>query len=318
MKQTRVCHLLGIKYPIVQGGMLWLATAELAAAVSNAGALGIISPLAGMDRNGDPSANLENELDRIARLTSNPFGVNIPQDLPYAADLVEVAVRAKVKVVVTAAGNPAQFCGLLKKEGIRAIHVVSSVRQARKAESCGMDAIVAEGFESAAHGGVDELPLFSLVPQVADAVSIPVIAAGGISDGRGIAAAFSLGADGVQLGTRFVAVQECIAHPNYKQAIVNAADTDTRITCRKIVPTRSLKTEFCNRLFELEQSGATRREIATFIGYRSNRIAQIDGKLDRGEAYSGSSAGLIKKILPVGQVIIDLVDGYDKVIRELK
>jgi enoyl-[acyl-carrier protein] reductase II len=318
VKHTRVCDLLGIKYPIIQGGMLWLATAELAAAVSNAGAMGVISPLAGMDMQGDPSANLVGELKKIKGMTHMPFGVNIPLDLTYAANLIEISIREKVKIVITAAGDPTRFSDVLKKEGIRVLHVISSVRQAEKAKSCGVDAVVAQGLEAAAHGGFDELPLFSLIPQVVDAVSIPVIAAGGISDARGLVASFSLGAEGVQLGTRFVAVEECIAHPNYKQAIIDARDTDTMITCRKIVPTRSLKTEFGSKLFALERSGAPRDEIVEFIGYRSNRMSQIDGKLDEGEAYCGSSAGLIKKILPAREVIAEMVDGYVMVIGRLK
>jgi len=241
MKATRICHLLEVKFPIIQGGMLWLATAELAAAVSNAGAFGVISPLAGMARDGDPSENLARQLKKIGDLTEKPFGVNIPLDLPYAGALMGVVLRAKVRVVITAAGNPCHYTELLKKEGIKVLQVISNARQAQMAEHCRADAVIAEGIEAAAHNGPDELPLFSLIPQIADAVSIPVIAAGGIVDARGIVAAMALGAQGVQLGTRFIAVEENIAHPKYKQAILDAGDTDTVITCRSFVPTRSLK-----------------------------------------------------------------------------
>lgn len=317
MKRTRVCELLDITYPIVQGGMLWIATAELAAAVSNAGGLGVISPLAGMEKEGNPAKNLKDQLTIIKQLTKKPFGINILLDLSYAETLVEIALREKARIVITSAGNPARFTELFKKEGTKVLHVVSSVKQALKAKSCGVDGVVAKGVEAAAHNGIDELPLFALIPQVVDAVSIPVIAAGGIADARGVVAALSLGAEGVQLGTRFVAVNENIAHMNYKQAIINAQDTDTVITCRGIVPTRSLKTEFTNTIIELEKSGATAKDILDFIGYRSNRISQIDGNLNGGEAYCGASAGLIKEILPVKEVIRQLAEGYENVLKRL-
>jgi len=317
MKATLFCNLLGIQYPIVQGGMLWLATAELAAAVSNAGAFGVISPLAGMKSDGDPSENLMNQLIKIKGLTKKPFGVNIPLDLPYAGILIDIILHEKIGVVITGAGDPGLYTDLLKHEGVKVLHVVSNVRQAKKAEESDIDAIIAQGIEGAAHNGPDELPLFSLIPQTADAVSIPVIAAGGIVDTRGVVAAMALGAEGVQLGTRFVAVEESIAHQAYKQAVIDARDTDTMITCRKLIPTRSLKTEFSNRLIEMESLGASDRDLMGHLGYRSNRVAQIEGDLTRGEAYCGASAGLIKEILPAGDVIQRLVEGYKKVIKDL-
>jgi len=318
LKKTRVCDLLGIKYPILQGGMLWLATADLAAAVSNADALGIISPLAGMERHGDSLRNLKTQIAMARDLTNNPFGVNIPLDLEQNGLLIDVLIKEKVGIVITAAGSPTHFTELLHQEGIKVLHVVSSVRQAQFAESCKVDAVIAEGVEAAAHNGRDELPLFSLIPQVADAVSIPVIAAGGIADGRGVVAAMSLGAEGVQLGTRFVAVKENIASAKYKQAIVDAKDTDTVITCRKLVPTRSLNTEFSRRLIELEESGASADNIRAFLGYSRARKGQLEGDLINGEAYCGSSAGLIKEILPAALVVQRLVEGYQEVMRELQ
>lgn len=317
MKKTSLGHILGTKFPIIQGGMLWLADAGLAAAVSNAGALGVVSPLAGMDNGEDPSENLEKQIKKARRLTQMPFGVNLPLDLPYIGTLIDVVLREGVKVVITAAGNPSDYSALFKTQGCTLLHVVSNVHQARIAESCGVDAVIAEGIEAAAHIGPDELPLFSLVPQVADAVSIPVVAAGGIVDSRGMVAAMALGAQGVQLGTRFVAVKENPAHPNYKNAILGANDTDTLITCRKLIPTRSLKTDFSKRLMELEKSGAGPRELSEFIGYRSNRKAQVLGNLDRGEAYCGASAGLIKEILPAAEVVRQLVQGCRKILDNL-
>lgn len=317
MRHTSVCDLLDISYPILQGGMLWIATAELAAAVSNAGALGVISPLAGMEKQGVPAKNFKDQLSRVKRLTARPFGVNIALDLDYADSLVEVALGGKAKIVITAAGNPDRFTGVLKNEGMTVLHVVSSVKQARKAETSGVDGVIAEGIEAGAHNGSDELPLFALIPQVVDVVSIPVIAAGGIAEVRGVVAAFALGAEGVQLGTRFVAVDENPAHLNYKQAIVDARDTDTVITTRSIVPTRSLKTKFTNTILELERSGASAGDISEFIGYRSNRTAQIEGDLNGGEAYCGASAGLIKEILPAGDVVRQLVEGYENILNRL-
>ncbi len=316
MKRTRVCDLLGIEYPILQGGMLWIANAELAAAVSNSGGLGIISPLAGMEKGGDPSTNLESQISRVRDLTERPFGVNIPLDLQYAGALIDVIITQKVGIVVTAAGNPGHYSELLGQLGIKVLHVVSSVRQARNAESCKVDAVIAEGVEAGAHDGFDELPLFSLVPSIADAVSIPVIAAGGICDARGMVAAIALGAEGVQLGTRFVATEECVAHSNYKQAIVEAIDTSTVMTCRKLFPARSLKTEFSRALIELENSGATAEDIHSFLGHGRPRIAQLEGDLDNGEAYCGASAGLINEILPAAVVVQRLVEGFQEIITK--
>ena len=297
--------------------MLWLATAELASAVSNAGAFGVVSPLAGMKKDGNPSENFSRQLKTIQQYTEKSFGVNIPLDLPYADDLICVALAEHVRVVITAAGDPSRYTEMLKSRGVKTIHVVSQVKQAKLAERCGVDAVIAEGIEAAAHNGPDELPLISLIPQISDAVSIPVIAAGGIVDARGIVAAEALGAEGVQLGTRFIAVEENVAHLNYKKAVIDAGDTDTVITCRGIVPTRSLKTDFTKILLELEKAGADARSIRDYIGYRSNRSAQIDGDLNGGEAYCGASAGLIKEILPVKEVIRRLIEGYEIVLKRL-
>ena len=317
MKKTRVCDLLEIKYPILQGGMLWIANAELGAAVSNAGALGIISPLAGMESQGDSSENLRLQITKARELTEKPFGVNIPLDLQQSGILIDIILKEEVRIIVTSAGNPTHYTALLRQNGARVIHVVSSVNQAQIAESCNVNAIIVEGVEAAGHLGFDELPLFSLIPQVADAVSSPVIAAGGIVDARGVVAALSLGAEGLQLGTRFVAVEENIANIRYKQAIIEAQDTDTVVTCRRLLPTRSLKTEFAQKLIELEESGASASDIRKFLGYSRARGGQLEGDLVNGEAYCGASAGLIKEILPVASVVQRLVEGYKEVLQNL-
>ena len=317
MKRTRINDLLGIDYPILQGGMLWIADAGLAAAVSNAGGLGIISPLAGMERHGDSSKNLKFQIGKARGLTERPFGVNIPLDLRHSGILIDILLKEKVGIVITAAGDPGPFTELLRQEKIKVLHVVSSVRQARIAESSNVDAIIVEGVEAAGHIGFDELPLFSLIPQAVDAVSVPVIAAGGIADARGVVAAMSLGAEGVQLGTRFVPVVENIASPAYKQAIIEAGDSDTVITCRKLLPSRSLKTEFSRRLLELEETGASAQDIREFLGYGRSRKGQLEGDLGDGEAYCGTSAGLIKGIVPAASVIQQLVKGYQEVIKKI-
>jgi enoyl-[acyl-carrier protein] reductase II len=317
MKKTRVSDLLGINYPILQGGMFWLATAELAAAVSNAGALGIISPHAGMERDGDPADNLRRQMGRAKELTEKPWAVNLLLDLDVTGILTNVMLQEGVRIVVTAAGSPRLYTDLFHAEGIKVLHVVSSVKQARIAESCHVDAVIAGGVESAARLGYDELPLFSLIPQVADAVFIPVIASGGIVDARGVVAALALGAEGVQLGTRFVAVDENIAHPAYKQAIVEAQDNDTVITARKIMPTRSLKTEFSRRLLELEAAGASAEALREFLGRSRARKGQIEGDLFDGEFYCGTSSGLIKEILPVTKVVQRLVQGHGEIIKKV-
>lgn len=297
-------QILNIEYPIIQGGMLWLADAVLAAAVSEAGGLGTLSPLAGMKVGQDPARHFADQIQLTRERTRRPFAVNIPLDLEYAGVLIDVALTHKVKFVVTAAGDPFWYSELLHRFGVYIIHVVGSLRQAKRAVQAGASAIVVQGIEAAAHHSKDELPLFSLLPQVVDAVDVPVIAAGGIVDGRGMAAAFCLGAQGVQMGTRFVVSEECLAHPNYKNAILNAGDADTVIVCRRLTPTRSLKTKFTSRLLALDNQGASAEEIRQTLGHARPRRAQIDGDLDEGEAYAGSSSGLIKDILPAGDIVL--------------
>jgi enoyl-[acyl-carrier protein] reductase II len=319
MKKTRLCELLGIEYPIIQGGMVWIANAELAAAVSNAGGLGLISPNAGMGRNGDQVENLKKQIEIAKGLTSKPFGINLPiLNNPQIDALVDAVIKAKVKVVATAAGNPALYTGRFKEAGIKVLHLVAAVRHAQSAERRGVDAVIAEGYEAGGHNGLDELTTLTLVPQVADAVSIPVVAAGGIADARGLVAALALGADGVQMGTRFVATRECAAHQNFKDAVVKASDTDTAITGRKLGPTRILKNEIATKLLEMEAAGASAEELQAFIGSSRSRTGQFEGDLANGEAYCGSVAGMIKEIKSVAEVIQSIVDNYDKVLTRLR
>jgi len=319
IKRTRLCDLLGIEYPIIQGGMVWIANAELAAAVSNAGGLGLISPTAGMSRNDDQVENLKQQIKIARGLTSKPFGVNLPiLNNSQIEDLVATVIDARVKVVVTAAGNPALYTNRFKEAGIKVLHVVAAVRHAQSAEKRGVDAVIAEGYEAGGHNGMDELTTFILVPQVVDAVTIPVVAAGGIADARGVVAALVLGADGVQMGTRFVATQECMAHQNFKEAIVRASDVDTVITGRKLGPVRILKNEVATKILEMEAAGASVEELLAFIGSSRYRTGQFEGDLANGQTYCGSIAGMIKEIKSVNEVMRGIVDNYEKVLASLR
>jgi enoyl-[acyl-carrier protein] reductase II len=319
MKKTRLCDLLGIEYPIIQGGMVWIANAELAAAVSNAGGLGLISPTAGMSRNGDQVENLKKQIEIAKSLTSKPFGVNLPiLNNHQIEELVTTVIDAKVKVVVTAAGNPALYTSRFKEAGIKVLHLVAAVRHAQSAEKRGVDVVIAEGYEAGGHNGLDELTTLTLVPQVVDAVTIPVVAAGGIADARGVVAALALGADGVQMGTLFVATRECTAHQNFKEAILKASDVDTAITGRKLGPTRILKNEVASKILEMEAAGASAEELLAFIGSSRSRTGQFEGDLANGEAYCGSIAGMIKEIKSVGDIMRNIIDNYERVVTNLR
>jgi enoyl-[acyl-carrier protein] reductase II len=310
MKKNRLCDLLGIRYPILQGGMLWLADARLAAAVSNAGALGTLSSYAGMQPNGDPVENLCRQVHKTLKLTPKPFAVNIPLDLPASGLLIDVLLQEKVAIAVIAAGSPEIYTELLHSAGIRVLHVTGSVRQAVLAESSGVDAVIVEGVEAAGRVGREEIPLFTLLPQVVDAVSIPVVAAGGIADGRGIAAAFALGSVGVQMGTRFVVVDECPAHIAYKQAIIECGDSGTILTRRSSTPTRSLRSRFIEELSAMEHSGEPTDRIEKFIGHNRAWTAQVAGDMENGDAYAGTSAGLIQEVIPAGEIIRKIMREY--------
>jgi len=294
--------------------MLWLADARLAASVSNAGALGTLSPYAGMDENGNPVENLRIQIHKVRNLTGRPYAVNIPLDLPMSGLFIDILLQEKIAIAVTAAGSPEIYTGLLHSAGIRVLHVIASISQARFAESCGVDAVITEGVEAGGRIGREETPLFTLLPQAVNTVSIPVVAAGGIANGQGMAAAFALGADGVQMGTRFIAVNECIAHPDYKKAVIESDEADTVITRRGGVPIRSLKTGFIRELAAMERSGETADKIKKFIGRSRTRSAQISGDIENGDAYAGTSAGLIQEIIPAGKVIRKIMREYQQTV----
>jgi enoyl-[acyl-carrier protein] reductase II len=298
--------------------MTWIANAELAAAVSNAGALGIVSPNAGMKLEGNVVEHLRSQIRKAKSLTDRPFGVNLPLQIPEIRELIDVLMAEGVKVVTTSAGSPALYTAPLKEGGIKVLQVVASVRHALSAERHGVDAVVAEGYEAGGHNGFDELPTMVLIPQVVDAVSIPVVAAGGIADARGFVAALALGAEGVQMGTSFVATSECVAHQNFKDGIVQANDTGTVITGRKLGPARILRNEFASKILEMESKGATPEELLAFIGIARSRTGELDGDMIDGEAYCGAIAGVIKEVVSAGDVVRGVVEGYSRVVAGLK
>ena len=321
MRRTGICDLFGIRYPIIQGGLEWIASAEIAAAVSNAGALGTISPTAGMTHGDDLVKNLRDQIRKARSLTDKPFAVNLPIQTAELKPVLDAALGAVieegVKIVTTSAGNPALTTGRLKSAGLKVLHVVASVKHAEGAEKSGVDAVVAEGCESGGHTGFDEMPTFALVPQVVDAVSVPVVAAGGIADARGLVAALALGAEGVQIGTRFVATHECLAHRDFKEEIIKASDTATVVTMRKINPIRELKNEFTAKVLEMENNGTSAAALSAFVGDVRVWAGEVEGRMDDGELPCGIIAGMIKEIMNAGDVVRSIVDGYDRVVAGL-
>ena len=298
-KNTAVTQLLGIKYPVFQGGMAWIAESTLAAAVSNAGGLGIIAG------GSAPIDYLRDQIRRCKELTDKPFGVNIMLMSPNAEELAKLVVEEKVPVVTTGAGNPGKFMAMWKEAGVKVIPVVPSVALAKRMERAGADAVIAEGTESGGHIG--ENTTMCLVPQVVDAVEIPVIAAGGIADGRGIAASFMLGAEGVQIGTRFLAAEECQIHPTYKDLVVGAKDTDSVVTGRFTGhPCRNVKTKFSKRLASGEMNGTLTPDEFEEITLGSLRKAVQDGNLEEGSFLCGAIAGMVKKIEPAKDMIEEM------------
>ena len=301
-EQNPICRLLNIKYPVFQGGMAWIGTAELASAVSNAGGLGIIGA------GNMPADLLQKEIKKAKGWTDKPFGVNIMLRSPFVKDVMNVIVEERVKVVTTGAGNPAEYVPALKEIGCKVIPVVASVALAKRLVArSGADAVIAEGTESGGHVG--DITTMALVPQVVDAVDVPVIAAGGIADSRGMAAAFSLGACAIQMGSRFVVSEECIAHPNYKQFVLKARDRSTVVTGRSTgAPVRVLANKLTKEFERLEKEGAPVEELEK-LGTGRLRMATHDGEVEKGSVMIGQIAGMLNDIKPVKKIIADIVNG---------
>ena len=310
MLKTAICDLFGIEHPVIQGGMTYLGTAELVSAVSNAGGLGIIG-----------TATYEPEWVRHQILltrerTSKPFGVNIVIGMPFVAQVIEVVLEEKVPVVTTGGGNPGACMSRLKQAGIKVMPVIASVATARRMEQAGAVAVVAEGMESGGHIG--ETTTMALVPQVVDSVQIPVVAAGGIGDGRGLAAALALGAQGVQLGTRFVCSEECIAHPAYKKKLLRANDRATVVTGESVKHSmRCLRNRLTEQSLAMERAGASREELDFFTRGKTYR-GTIEGDIEDGRLFAGQIAGLIKEIKPVKAIIDEMIAEAESVISGFK
>lgn len=336
MLKTRVCDILGIQYPIVQSPMNWISCAELVAAVSNAGGLGIMGPNAGADRpTPDPKAvkeRVRGQIRETKRLTNKPFGINLEPGSgggnPFTEAYLEAALEEKVPIIYSSAGSPAIYTKLLHDNGVKVLHIVASVRHARKAEEVGVDVIVVGGMEAGGmSSGSDQIPLLDLLPQVVDAVKTPVIAGCGIADARGFVAARLMGAEGIAMGTRFMVTQESRLHPAVKQALVDAGDTDTLLWGRKMTMQRSLKNKFTQKYLEMELGGATPEQLRALMadykdpsGKSLSRTpgATLGGDLDWGIAHTGAIAGLVKEIKSAEEVIRDIVSGVDEVLARLK
>lgn len=308
--KTQITELLGIEYPVIQGGMAWVADAQLAANVSKAGGIGFIGAA------NAPAEWVREQIHIARQITDKPFGVNVMLLSPHADEVAAVAAEEKVAAVTTGAGNPAKYMEMWKNSGIRVIPVIASVALARMMEKCGADAVVAEGMESGGHIG--EQTTMSLVPQVVDAVSIPVIAAGGIGDGRGMAAAFMLGAQAVQIGTRFIVAKECNVHQAYKDRVIQARDIDSEVTGRSTGhPVRSLRNQMTRKYQALEKEGAGFEELE-LLTLGALRKAVVDGDVKNGTVMAGQIAGLIKKEQTCSEIIKELMDGMSDVIEHVR
>ncbi|MEW6005157.1 MAG: nitronate monooxygenase [Stygiobacter sp.] len=309
--KNRITNLLKVKYPIIQGGMVWVSGWRLASAVSNNGGLGLIG--AGSMK---PEL-LKEHIQKCKAATEKSFGVNIPLLRKDADELIKTCIDENIKIIFTSAGHPGKHIDILKKNNITVVHVVSNVKQAKKSEEVGCDAIVAEGVEAGGHNGSDEITTFCLIPQVVANINIPVIAAGGIVNGNGIAAALALGAEGVQMGTRFAATIESSANDNYKKKIIEANDTSTTLVLRKIGNARIIKNEWSELVKKAEENGASEDELKKLLGEKRERLGIFEGNEKEGMMEVGQGVGLIKEILPVEDLMKKLIDEYDLAIQRL-
>ncbi|CAL2101480.1 Enoyl-(acyl-carrier-protein) reductase [FMN] [Tenacibaculum sp. 190130A14a] len=305
--QNTITKLFNIQYPIVQGGMIWVSGWKLASAVSNAGGLGLIG--AGSMY---PDV-LREHIQKCKKATDKPFGVNVPMLYPDIEQIMDIIVEEGVKIVFTSAGNPKTWTNFLKEKGITVVHVVSSVKFALKAEAAGVDAVVCEGFEAGGHNGREETTTFTLIPMVKEQVRIPVIAAGGIGSGRGMLAAMVLGADGVQIGSRFAATKESSAHENFKKTIVDVKDGGTHLTLKELAPVRLVKNKFYNDVQELYASNPTVEQIKELLGRARAKRGMFEGDLEEGELEIGQIAGLIHEIKSAKEVIEEIITEFNTV-----
>jgi enoyl-[acyl-carrier protein] reductase II len=309
--KTRISDLLGIKYPIIQAGMIWCSGWKLAAAVSEAGGLGLIGA-------GSMYPDVfEEHIRKLKAATQKPFGVNLPLLYPQMDEIIEIVLREKVKIVFTSAGNPKKWTALFKENGMIVAHVVAGSRFALKAQDAGVDAIVAEGFEAGGHNGIEETTTMTLLPLVKKAVDLPVIAAGGIATGRQMLAAFVLGAEAVQVGSRFVATTESSAHEVFKQKIIEAGEGDTKLTLKQVVPVRLIKNKFFFEIDQMQKSGAAPDELKAHLGRGRAKLGMFEGNPDDGELEIGQVSALINEIKPAGEIVREMMAEFEKAKLEL-
>jgi enoyl-[acyl-carrier protein] reductase II len=309
MFSNRITKLFSIDYPIIQAGMVWASGWKLASAVSNAGALGLIG-------SGSMYPDLLREhIQKCKKATTKPFGVNVPLLYPDLDKHFEIIIEEQVKIVFTSAGNPKTWTPLLKEKGITVVHVVSSSKFALKAQEADCDAVVAEGFEAGGHNGREETTTMVLVPAVVNAVNIPVIAAGGISNGRQMLAAMVMGTEGVQMGSRFVATEEASSHLNFKNAVINAAEGDTYLSMKALTPVRLLKNKFFEQVAAAEKRGASTDELKELLGRGRAKVGMLEGNLEEGELEIGQVSALLKEILPAHVIVKNIWEEFNEALR---
>ena len=309
--KTKVTDLLEIEYPIIQGGMVWAGGSALVGAVSAAGGLGLLG-------SGSMYPDfLRSEIRKVREMTDKPFGVNVSLRRDDAEHLLDIVIEEGVKVVSCSLGNPSLYVSKMKEHGVKTLHVTTNLKHSLKAESAGVDAVIAVGIEAGGHPGPDELALTTLIPQLADALRIPVIAAGGIVDGRGLAAAFALGADGVQIGTRFIATAEAPVHQSYKEKIINAGATDSVLVGRNVELVRVLKNNFSKNVNEASSRGAAPEEIIKIMRENRPKNSMLLGDVENGQLQAGQGVGLINEILPAAEVINRIISQYENVKKSL-
>ena len=301
---NRITTLFNIQYPVIQAGMIWCSGWELASAVSNAGGLGIIG--AGSMY---PEV-LKTHIRKCKQATSKPFAVNVPLLYPNVEEIMNIIVEEGVKIVFSSAGNPASWTGFLKQKGITVVHVIANTKFALKAEACGVDAIVAEGFEAGGHNGREETTTLCLIPMVMDQVKIPVIAAGGIGTGRAMLAAFSLGAEGVQIGSAFAVAEESSAHPDFKNRIIGASEGDTKLRMKKLVPVRLLKNTFDATIAQAEAEGADAETLKQLLGRARAKLGMFEGNLEEGELEIGQVSAMLKSIKPAAVILHEILQEF--------
>lgn len=311
MTQNRICSLFNIQIPIIQAGMIWCSGWELASAVSNAGGLGLIG-----SGSMYPEV-LRTHIQKCKAATSKPFGVNVPLLYPNIEEHIKIIIEEGVKIVFTSAGNPKTWTAHLKQQGITVVHVVSAVKFARKCEEAGVDAIVAEGFEAGGHNGREETTTLVLIPDIRKSVKIPLIAAGGIAHGSQMAAAFALGAEAVQIGSRFVATHESSAHDNFKTAVTNTAEGETQLTLKQLTPVRLIKNKFFHEVQALEQKGATAEELQQLLGRARAKKGMFEGDLEEGELEIGQVSASIKTVQPAAEVVAEIYTEFKHTLAHL-